>query len=64
MVTVIGSVTTICGLPSGFVAMSDTALAVRNDFVWRMMLSAIAAPSNGVPSWNVMPERALIVQTV
>ena len=56
--------TTICGEPSAFVATSENTFPVRNDLNWRVRLSTIAAPSNGVPSWNVMPERALIVQTV
>jgi hypothetical protein len=30
----------------------------------RVRLSAMAAPSNGVPSWKVTPSRAVIVQTV
>ncbi len=29
-----------------------------------LMLNAIAAPSNGSPSWNVMPSRAVIVHWV
>ena len=33
-------------------------------FFARVRLSTMAAPSNGVPSWNVTPERAVMRQTV
>ena len=39
-------------------------MPVTKPFLNRLMLSARAAPSSGVPSWKVMPGRALMVHTV
>ena len=43
---------------------SASAVPVRKPFFARVRFSTIAAPSSGVPSWNVTPGRTLMVQTV
>ena len=43
---------------------SARAVPVRKPFLARVRLSTTAAPSSGVPSWNVMSGRTLMVQTV
>jgi hypothetical protein len=40
------------------------ARPVRPAALTRRRLSTIAAPSNGVPSWNVTPSRAVILHSV
>ena len=54
----------------GSAGSSDTsvtdlmAVPVSRAVRCRLMFSTMAAPSNGVPSWNVTPSRAVIFQTV
>ncbi len=64
MATVRSSTAAICGVPSAFFATSARYFPVRNDFVWRTKLSTTAAEFSGVPSWNVTPDRTLMVHTV
>src|SRR6185503_15480680 len=59
MTTVIGSAGSTVTL-----SMGRKMLPVRAPVLARVRLSAIAAPSNGVPSWNVTPARALMVHSV
>ncbi len=59
MTTVIGSAGSTATLSIG-----RKMLPVRAPVFARVMLSTIAAPSNGVPSWNVTPERAVMVHSV
>ena len=37
---------------------------VRLDFCWASRLAVRAAPSQGVPLWNVTPSRMVMVQAV
>ncbi len=51
-------------VPSGFFATSFTAAPISRLVKERLMLSIAASALSGVPSWNVIPSRIVIVNSV